>query len=78
VLPPCLLAAPFPSISLKACGSKKFLKAALAIVGRGIELGITNSLWCDEPARILPAILTLAREKYAAELISLPFQSPET
>ena len=56
---------------------QQFLKAALAISSPGLELVIANSLWCDEQARMLPAFLTLAREKYAAEVVSLPFQSPE-
>jgi serpin B len=59
-------------------GCQRFLKAALAISSPGLELAIANSLWCDEQAGILPAFLTLAREKYAAEVVSLPFQSPET
>ena len=57
---------------------QRFLKTALAISSPGIELAIANSLWCDEQARMLPAFLTVAREKYAAEVVSLPFQSPET
>lgn len=59
-------------------GCQRFMKAALAISSPGLELAIANSLWCDEQARILPAFLSLAREKYAAEVVSLPFQSPET
>jgi serpin B len=59
-------------------GCQRFLKAALAISSPGLELAIANSLWCDEQARMLAAFLTLAREKYAAEVVSLPFQSPET
>jgi len=58
-------------------GCQRFLKAALDISGPSLELAIANSLWCDEQARILPAFLTMAREKYAAEVVSLPFQSPE-
>jgi serpin B len=57
---------------------QRLLKTALAISSPGLELAIANSLWCDEQARMLPAFLTLAREKYAAEVVSLPFQSPET
>lgn len=59
-------------------GCQRFLQAALAISSPGLELAVANSLWCDEQARILPAFLTLAREKYAAEVVSLPLQSPET
>lgn len=59
-------------------GCQRFLKAALAISSPGLELAIANSLWCDEQARLLPAFLTLAGEKYAAEVVSLPFQSPAT
>lgn len=57
---------------------QRFLKAALAISSPGLELAIANSLWCDEQSRLLPAFLTLAREKYAAEVVSLPFENPET
>ena len=56
-------------------GCQRFLKAALAISNPGLELTIANSLWCDEQARMIPAFLTMAREKYAAEVVSLPFQS---
>ena len=56
---------------------QRFLKAALAISRPGLEFAIANSMWCDEQARTLPAFLNLAREKYAAEVVSLPFQSPE-
>ena len=59
-------------------GCQRFLKAALAISSPGLELAIANSLWCDEQARMLPAFLTLAQEMYSAEVVSLPFQSPET
>jgi len=48
-------------------GYQRFLKAALAISSPGLELAIANSLWCDEQARVLPAFLTIAREKYAAK-----------
>jgi serine protease inhibitor len=58
-------------------GCQRFLKAALDISGPGLALAIANSLWCDEQARMLPAFLTMAREKYAAEVVSLPFQSPD-
>ena len=58
-------------------GYQRFLKAALAISSPGLELAIANSLWCDEQARVLPAFLTIAREKYAAKVVSLPFQSPD-
>ena len=58
-------------------GCHRFLKAALAISSPGLELATANSLWCNEQARILPDFLTLAREKNAAEVVSLPFQSPE-
>jgi len=58
-------------------GCQRFLKAALAISSPGIELAIANSLWCDEQARMLPSFLTLAREKYAAEVVPLSFQSPD-
>jgi serpin B len=58
-------------------GCQRFLNAALAISSPGIELAIANSLWCDEQARMLPNFLTMAREKYAAEVASLPFQSPD-
>jgi len=58
-------------------GCQRFLKAALDISGPGLELAIANSLWCDEQARILPAFMTVAREKYAAEVVSLPFPSPD-
>ena len=58
-------------------GCQRFLKAALAISSPGIELAIANSLWCDEQAQMLPNFLALAREKYAAEVVSLPFQSPD-
>ena len=57
-------------------GCQRFLKTALAISGPGLELAIANSLWCDEQARMLPAFLSMAREKYAAEVVSLPFESP--
>ena len=57
---------------------QRFLKTALAVPRPGLELAIANSLWCDEQARMLPAFLTLAREKYGAEVVSLPFQSAET
>ena len=59
-------------------GCQRFLKAALAISSPGLELAIANSLWCDEQARLLPAFLTLVGGKYAAEVVSLPFQSPAT
>jgi len=58
-------------------GCQRFLKAVLAISSPGLELFIANSLWCDEQARVLPAFLTIAREKYAAEVVSLHFQSPD-
>jgi serine protease inhibitor len=58
-------------------GCQRFLKTALAISGPGLELAIANSLWCDEQVRMFPEFLTIAREKYAAEVVSLPFQSPE-
>ena len=54
---------------------QRFLKAALAISSPGLELAIANSLWCDKQARMLPAFLTIAREKYAAEVVSLSFRS---
>jgi len=57
----------------EAC--QRFLKTALAVSSPGLELVIANSLWCDEQARMLPAFVTMAREKYAAEVVSLPFQS---
>lgn len=56
---------------------QRFLKAARAISSAGLELAIANSLWCDARAQMLPAFLTLAREKYAAEVVSLPFESPD-
>jgi len=59
-------------------GCQRFLKEALAISGPGLELAIANSLWCDEQLRMLPAFLTMAREKYAAEVVSLPLQGPAT
>ena len=58
-------------------GCQLFLKTALAVSGPGLELAIANSLWCDEQARMLPAFLTMAREKYAAEVVLLPFQSSD-
>jgi serine protease inhibitor len=57
----------------EAC--QRFLKTALAVSSPSLELVIANSLWCDEQARMLPAFVTMAREKYAAEVVSLPFQS---
>ena len=56
-------------------GCRRFLKSARAASGPGLELSIANSLWCDEQARILPAFLAMARERYAAEVVSIPFQS---
>jgi serine protease inhibitor len=57
---------------------QRFLNEALAISSPGLELAIANSLWSDEQVRMLPAFLTMAREKYAPEVVSLPFQSPAT
>lgn len=59
-------------------GCQQFLKTALATSCPGLELAIANSLWCDEQVRMLPAFLTMAREKYLAEVVSLPFQGPDT
>ena len=56
----------------------RFLRSTLTASGPGVELSIANSLWCDEQARIVPAFLITAREKYAADVVSLPFRSPET
>src|SRR6185437_2840559 len=56
---------------------QRFLKAAFAISSPGVELALANSLWCDEQARMLPSFLTLARDKYSAEIVSLPFRSPD-
>ena len=53
----------------------RFLKSTLTASGSGVELTIANSLWCDEQVRIVPAFLAIAREKYAAEIVSLPFRS---
>ena len=57
---------------------QRFLKAALGISGPGLELAIANSLWCDEQVRMLPNFQTLAQDKYAAEVVSLPFSSPDS
>jgi serpin B len=56
---------------------QRFLKAALAISSPGLELAIAHSLWCDEKAQMLPNFLTLAQKKYAAEVVSLSFRSPD-
>src|SRR5215475_14842354 len=48
-------------------GCLRSLKAALTISNPGLDLAIANSLWCDEQARVLPAFLTIARERYAAQ-----------